>query len=125
MTLKLTLKPGESVYIGKTRLTVEAQATCTVYVNGSAPIMRANEMIEPGAANESVSRYRYVLQEMYLSDDFQTMIADYVEAVAKLLAERPDLSENVQEANQMVRLGKLYDAVKIGRRMAARHGKTG
>jgi hypothetical protein len=30
------------------------------------------------------------------------------------VAERPDLDDNVREANQVLRLGKLYEAVKIG-----------
>ena len=118
MTLKLTLKPGESVYIGHTRLTVASQATCTVYVDGVAPVLRANEMIGESDIAESVSRFRYVLQQMYLGDDVQAMLTDYVDAVSQLLAERPDLTSNVHDVNQMVRIGRLYEAVKIGRKMS-------
>ena len=118
MTLRLTLRPGESVYIGRTRVTVEAEATCSIIVQGKLPIMRANDMLDAANANESVARFRYVLQEMYLSDDLGAMIVDYVDAVSQLLAEHPDFDESIREANEMVRIGNLYQALKIGKKLA-------
>lgn len=120
MSLKLTLRPGESVFVGTTRVTVEAESTCTVYVSGEAPILRASDMLEEADATEPVARFRYVLQEMYLSDDFAGLVGDYVDAVSQLLAEQPDLAEAVREANQKLRVGKLYEAVKIGKRLTRR-----
>jgi len=120
MSLKLTLRPGESVFVGTTRVTVEAESTCTVYVSGVAPILRASEMLDAATAAEPVARFRYVLQEMYLSDDFAGLVGDYVDAVSDLLAEQPDLADEIRQANQKLRVGKLYEAVKIGKRMAKR-----
>lgn len=121
MTLKLSLKSGESVFVGRTRLTIEADATCVVYVNGDAPILRANEMVDAAKATDSLGRFRYVLQEMYLSNDVGALVTDYVEAVSRLLSEHPELGRNVLEANEKLRLGKLYEAVRIGKRMSSRN----
>lgn len=120
MSLKLTLKPGESVFVGRTQLTIESESICTVFVDGDAPVMRANEMINFSNATEAVPRFRYVLQEMYLSEDFGALIGDYVDAVSRLLVEHPELSDDIRDANAKLRVGRLYDAIKISKKMADR-----
>ena len=50
MTLKLTLKPGESVFVGTTRVSVVSRSTCTVLIEGTAPVMRAAEWLDEAEA---------------------------------------------------------------------------
>ena len=118
MTLKLTLKPGESVFIGTTRMTVDSRSTCIVYIDGDAPILRANEMLDPAGSDQPLQRFRYVLQEMYLKNDFVTLIGDYFDAAAALVTSRPDAREGVARANQLLATGALYEALKVGKQMA-------
>lgn len=122
MTLKLTLKPGEAVYIGLTRLTVVSGATCTVLVDGNAPVLRSNEMVADTCV-DLLDQYRYLLQQMYLSGDSRLML-DYVDVTGRLAREMPALSDAIFAANSKVRDGRLYDAIKIVNRYVAPRAST-
>jgi flagellar biosynthesis regulator FlbT len=118
MTLKLTLKPGESVFIGTTRLSVVSRATCTVLIDGNAPVIRASEWLNESEATEALPRFRYILQEMYLRDDRVGLIQDYFVAAANLLAEMPQARISVARINELLLDGSLWDAVKVGKDLA-------
>ncbi len=118
MTLKLTLKPGESVFIGTTRLSVVSRATCTVLIDGNAPVIRASEWLNESEATEALPRLRYILQEMYLRDDRVGLIQDYFVAAANLLAEMPQARISVARINELLLTGSLWDAVKVGKDLA-------
>jgi flagellar biosynthesis regulator FlbT len=120
MTLKLTLKPGESVFIGTTRLSVVSRATCTVLIDGNAPVIRASEWLDETDATETLPRFRYILQEMYLRDDRVGLIQEYFVAAANLLAERPEARAWVSRTNELLMTGSLWEAVKVGKELARR-----
>jgi len=118
MTLKLTLKPGESVCIGTTRLTVRSAATCTVLIDGDAPVMRAGDMLEEAHASEPMARFRYVIQEIYLRGQSPERMDAYVDAAVGLIASRPDIAASVQRVNALLRTGSVFEAVKFAKRLA-------
>ena len=118
MTLKLTLKPGESVFIGTTRLSVVSRATCTVLIDGKAPVIRASEWLDEAGATEALPRFRYILQEMYLRDDRVGLIQEYFVAAAALLAEMPGARTGVNRINELLMIGSLWEAVKVGKELA-------
>ena len=118
MTLKLTLKPGESVFIGTTRLSVVSRATCTVLIDGDAPVIRASEWLDEPEGTEALPRLRYILQEMYLRDDRVGLIQEYFVAAAALLAEMPGARAAVSRINELLMTGSLWEAVKVGKELA-------
>lgn len=118
MTLKLTLKPGESVFIGTTRLSVVSRATCTVLIDGNAPVIRASEWLDEIEATGALPRFRYILQEMYLRDDRVGLIQEYFVAAATLLAEMPQARDGVSRVNELLMTGSLWEAVRVGKELA-------
>ncbi len=118
MTLKLTLKPGESVCIGTTRLTVRSTATCTVLIDGDAPVMRAGDMLEDGEACKPMDRFRFIIQEIYLRGQSPELMDAYVDAAVSLIASAPDIAGSVQRVNAMLRSGTVFEAVKFAKRLA-------
>ena len=115
MTLRLTLKPGEAVLIGTTRLTVASKGPCTVILEGNAPVMRAAECIEEVEAVDPMSRFRYVLQEIYLRNDLQGLQREYFTAASRLIAAQPEMLAVVERANEYLHEGALWEAVRLGR----------
>lgn len=115
MTLRLTLKPGEAVLIGTTRLTVASRGPCTVILEGNAPVMRAAECIDEVEATDPLSRFRYVLQEIYLRNDLQGLQREYFTAASRLIAAQPDMLALVERTNECLHDGALWDAVRLGR----------
>jgi flagellar biosynthesis regulator FlbT len=115
MTLRLTLKPGEAVLIGTSRLTVASKGPCTVILEGNAPVMRAAECIEEVEATDPMSRFRYVLQEIYLRNDLQGLQREYFTAASRLIAAQPEMLALVERANEYLHEGALWEAVRLGR----------
>jgi len=115
MTLRLTLKPGEAVLIGTSRLTVASKGPCTVILEGNAPVMRAAECIEEREATDPMSRFRYVLQEIYLRNDLQGLQREYFTAASRLIAAQPEMLALVERANEYLHEGALWEAVRLGR----------
>ena len=115
MTLRLTLKPGEAVLIGTSRLTVVSKGSCTVILEGDLPVMRAAECITEAEATDPLSRFRFVLQEIYLRNDLASLQADYFRAASRLVAARPDMLTLVERTNELLMAGALWDAVRLAR----------
>jgi len=115
MTLRLTLKPGEAVLIGTSRLTVVSKGACTVILEGDQPVMRAAECITEAEAIDPLSRFRFVLQEIYLRNDLAGLQADYFRASSRLIAARPDMLSLVERTNESLMSGALWEAVRLCR----------
>ena len=115
MTLKLTLKPGESVFVGTTRVSVISRSTCTVIIEGTSPVMRGAEWLDSSEAATPLDRFRYILQEMYLRNSTHELILDYFKAAEALFAAEPDLRAVIGEVNDRLLEGALWDAVRLVR----------
>lgn len=120
MTLRLTLKPGEAVLIGTSRLTVTSKGACTVILEGDLPVMRAAEYIEETEATDPLSRFRFVLQQIYLRNDLPGLQADFLRAAARLVAAQPEMLSLVERTNDCLQEGALWEAVKLGRYVGRR-----
>lgn len=64
--LRLTLKPGEFFYIGRSRVLVPTQSIYKVYIDGDEPILREQDVIAPEDAHTPLEQLHLVLQEFYL-----------------------------------------------------------
>ena len=113
MALKLTVKPGETFFIGTAEISVQCDAIVNVLVGGHAPILRADDHVAEAEAKTPAMRLRYAVQQMYLTGDIPGHHIDYFEAAQALLAEDPQHSGLVAEVNGLLISGSTYKAIKL------------
>lgn len=115
MTLKLTLKPGEGVFIGNSRVEVLARGISTLLISGDAPVLRAEFAIDPSEVVDTPSRLRLVLQKMYLSGDMAAHHDEYFDLARLLLLEYPAALDWITQINKFLVVGDVYQAIKLAR----------
>lgn len=115
MTLKLTLKPGEGVFIGGSRVEVVARGISTLLISGDAPVLRAEFAIDPSEVVDTPSRLRMVLQKMYLTGDMAAHHDEYFDLARRLLMECPTALDWITETNKCLIVGDVYKAIKLAR----------
>lgn len=117
MTLRLVLKPGEVLMLGRTRLTLVSQGNCTVLVDGSGPVLRTQDYVEADDTADAVARLRYVVQQIYLEDDAEAHHAALEGALDDVQAAFPALQTELRRLRVAIAGGSLWEAVKICRRL--------
>lgn len=117
MTLRLVLKPGEVLMLGRTRLTLVSQGNCTVLVDGSGPVLRTQDYVEVDDTADAVARLRYVVQQIYLEDDAEAHHAALEGALDDVHAAFPALQTELRRLRVAIAGGSLWEAVKICRRL--------
>ncbi|MBO9591185.1 flagellar biosynthesis repressor FlbT [Devosia sp.] len=113
MALKLTVKPGESFFVGTAEITVQCDAIVNVLVGGKAPVLRSEDYVSDADLNSPAHRLRHAVQQMYLTGDVAGHHIAYFEAVQALLAEAPQHSSLVAEVNGLLMNGAIYKAIKL------------
>lgn len=115
MTLKLTLKPGEGVLIGNSRIEVLARGMSTLLISGDAPVLRAEFAIEPGDVVDTPTRLRQVLQKMYLGGDMAAHHDEYFDLARRLLMDSPTALDWITGINKCLVVGDVYKAIKLAK----------
>lgn len=113
MALKLTVKPGESFFVGTAEITVQCDTIVSVLVGGKAPILRSEDYLPETAATTPPLMLQHAVQQMYLTGDVSGHHIAYFEAVQALLAEAPQHSGLVAEVNGLLMAGATYKAIKL------------
>jgi flagellar biosynthesis regulator FlbT len=113
MALKLTVKPGESFFVGTAEITVQCDTIVSVLVGGKAPVLRSEDYIPESEANTPIGRLQLAVQQMYLSGDVSGHHVAYFEAVQALLATAPQHAPLIAEVNRMLMDGASYKAIKL------------
>ncbi|MDR3476233.1 MAG: flagellar biosynthesis repressor FlbT [Devosia sp.] len=124
MTLKLTLKPGEPLFIGETEIRIISSGNCTVIIEGDAPILRAQYALPNPAGTDPISRLQIVLQGMYLSRNVEERRDEYMAVVVDLLTAYPEHADWVRQTNKSVIAGDIYQAVRSARQLALQQGAS-
>ena len=117
MTLKITVKPGEKFFVGTAEIDIRCDAIKTVVVTGDAPVLRCEDHIYAEDANTTGLRLQYLVQQMYLTRDFNAYHAEYFALAQTMLEETPSSSPMIAEANKFLIAGDIYKAIKLLRRM--------
>ncbi|MET0437998.1 MAG: flagellar biosynthesis repressor FlbT [Devosia sp.] len=115
MTLKLTLKPGEGVLIGNSRIEVLARGMSTLLISGDAPVLRAEFAIDPGDVVDTPTRLRQVLQKMYLGGDMAAHHDEYFDLARRLLMDSPTALDWITGINKCLVVGDVYKAIKLAK----------
>jgi len=112
MALKITVKPGESFFVGTAEITVQCDSIVNVLVGGKAPILRSEDYVAEAEATTPALKLQHAVQQMYLTGDVAGHHVAYFEAVQALLAEAPYQSSLIAEVNQLLMSGATYKAIK-------------
>lgn len=115
MTLKLTLKPGEGVLIGNSRIEVLARGMSTLLISGDAPVLRAEFAIDPSDVVDTPTRLRQVLQKMYLGGDMAAHHDEYFDLARRLLMDSPTALDWITGINKCLVVGDVYKAIKLAK----------
>ena len=111
MPLRFDLGPFESLFIGKSVLTNHGDRT-TFVLEGEIPILRAKDVLSPQSAATSLERLYCCVQQMYLEEDVEKYRGSYLALAVKALSENSNLHVDLQTADQMVKSGQFYRALK-------------
>jgi len=71
MALKITLKPGESFFVGRAEVFAQGTSVTHLFVRGDAAVLRDEDYMREDAADTNAKRLHYVLQQMYLTGDMR------------------------------------------------------
>jgi flagellar protein FlbT len=111
MPLRFDLGPFESLFIGKSVLTNHGDRT-TFVLEGEIPILRTKDVLSPQLAATSLERLYCCVQQMYLEEDVEKYRGSYLALAVKALSENSNLHVDLQTADQMVKSGQFYRALK-------------
>ncbi len=88
--LKLAIKPGEKIYIGRATLLIRADTTVTVYIDGDQPVLKDREAIDPDMAETPLQKLRLLLQEIYLHGQSAPHMVSYRKLAREVEAQSGD-----------------------------------
>jgi flagellar biosynthesis repressor protein FlbT len=117
MALKLSVKPGDHVHVGSTRITIVSDSTCVMIVEGDAPVLRAEEAMVPDRVQTTLDALHLVLQDMYLGGDIAKHQKRYFELTQARLASDPEMADWVAQTNCYLIEGRVYKAVKAASKL--------
>ena len=111
MPLRFDLGPHENLFIGKSVLTNSGSRTMFI-VEGETPILRARDVLAPERAVNAPEKLYRCVQQMYLEEDAPKYQGSYLALAAQAISERPDCHEKIRVADQFVKTGQYYKALK-------------
>jgi len=117
MALKLTLKPGEKLYVATGMVYCEADAIYTLYVDGALPVVREKDYLEAEQAVTTSRQIYLAIQRAYLESDFEGQKDTYFRLTGMLMADLPGAMSHVSDVNKAIGQGNLYNALKAARRL--------
>lgn len=111
MPLKIELKPHESIIIGESLITNDGERT-RFYIEGNVPILREKFILREKEANTPSKRVYFVVQQMYLSRNAETLRPIYLEYVRDLQDAAPSLIPYISVVNDNIINEDYYSAIK-------------
>ena len=116
MALKVELKPGEKLLVGNCIITNSDQRT-RLFIDGSAPILRENDIMTSETANTPARRIYLAVQLMYIHEDIDQLRSDYFALVNDIVTAAPSTTPIVDEINNEILTGSLYKALKAAQKL--------
>jgi flagellar protein FlbT len=118
MSLKVELKPGESIIIGECVVTNADQRTRLV-IDGQVPILRKKDILTAKTASSPAKRIYLAVQLMYTSRDPTAHHQIYFELVSDILRAAPTTWPFIESINNYILSGELYKALKQAKKLIA------
>jgi len=117
MFLKLTLKPGEPVHVGRARISVLSSGTAQLLIEGHMPILRHGLYLEPEAQETELDRFVGFVQEVYLGEGFGELLPAFLRTAMVLGTRHPDFADTIAEITILLMGEERFEAVRLAREM--------
>ena len=111
MPLKVELKPGEKIILGRAVITNGDQRT-RFTLDGDAPLLREKDILTPDSADSPAKLIYLAVQMMYLEQDIDKHHQHYFKLVTDVLSAAPSLSGEISNINNHILTGNLYKGLK-------------
>ncbi|MBR7158972.1 MAG: flagellar biosynthesis repressor FlbT [Alphaproteobacteria bacterium] len=111
MPLKIELKPGERLIVGKALITNDKERT-RFYIEGNVPILREKFVMMPNETNTPCKRVYYIIQEIYLEKNLEEMQEKYFQEIKDITLAAPSLLPFIDAISQDILCGNYYNALK-------------
>ena len=118
MTLKVELKPGERIVVGRSVIT-NGQSRTSLLIDGKEPVLRERDILQEEAADTPAKRICYAVQMMYLGGSATTLLPIYTQLTRNALGAAPSMLPIVERMNNCVLTGALYKAFREARNLVA------
>jgi len=117
MFLKLTLKPGEPVHVGRARISVLSSGTAQLLIEGHMPILRHGLYLEPEEQETELDRFVGFVQEIYLGEGFGELLPVFLRTAMALGARHPEFADTIAEITMLLIGDDRFEAVRLAREM--------
>ena len=109
--LRFDLGPFEELHIGRCMITNSHERSLFV-IEGVMPILRGSEYLPESAARSPLEKLYRCIQQIYLEETIEKDQGRYLELAAGVLRDDPKLSANLQAADELIKAGDFYRALK-------------
>ena len=119
MALKVELKPNERIIIGACVVTNTDQRARLLIDGNNIPILREKDILTPETADTPAKLVYLAVQLMYISPDPQVNHGTYFSLVRDIVTAAPSAWPIIEDINNHILNGDLYQALKQARRLVA------
>jgi flagellar protein FlbT len=118
MPLKLELKPGERIILGKYVLATSERTRLT-FLNDDVTILREKDIMMPEQADTPAKRIYLAVQLMYVSSDPTAEHEVYFALVRDILQAAPSTRPYIDQINDHILAGRMYKALQEVKKLVA------
>src|SRR5947208_10974276 len=119
VALKVELKPNERIIIGSCVITNTDQRARLLIDGDNIPILREKDILTPATADTPAKLVYLAVQLMYISPDPQVNHPTYFSLVRDIVTAAPSAWPIIEDINNHILNGSLYQALKEARRLVA------
>ena len=123
MSLKIELKPHESIIVGDALITNDNDRV-RFYIDGNVPILREKFILREKEATTPAKRIYFIVQQMYLSKGSTDLQKLFVEYVRDLNEAAPSLREYSNKVVEAMIVGNYYTAIKEAAKLVEQEDKV-
>ncbi len=112
MALHLTLKPHEHVIVGGAAIR-NGDSRAELLIENEVPVLRESDILSPGAVRSPCERVYLALQLVYVDGERGSQhLASLEQLAAEVRIAAPSLAPDLQAMDELVKKGKIYQAIK-------------
>lgn len=117
MALKISLKAGEKIIVGKA-VVRNGNKKAELYVENTVPILREKDIMSERGAVTPCKRIYFVIQLMYIEENHAEKHYDmYWSLVRDVVAVAPSLVDPIYEISDFILGNKYYQALKLAKKL--------
>jgi flagellar protein FlbT len=118
VALKLTIRPGETVYINGAEI-CNAGSGVSLVIKNHCRILRESEMIREDEATSPCSRMVFALQQIVLKENPFEELNELSRLAVQILQKMPSVAPQILEIQQLLSEKKTHIAFKKGKALMA------